>query len=487
MSSKKIGFLFIIFDIIEIANVILLFIILFNSYIDDSKPSFKEILDKRILLNFSLSEEKCKNSSYFFYEWNGRKGNIPYNTTCWDSYDKEYYPCVKKEYKILSERQNIKKIYNYYFCYSNYYTYGSLLENNIIKNNESCPNHFKDCGIIDTLNQKLCLDKSMECPLTDLIILDYNDLNYNFYYNSNNYIKYNNEFLGNKTIFVSNKNNSEGIIGNLILSDNIPCINEKEKNWKSFDKYEIPSEECKTEINGKKNDERYKKIGNITYNQIYKDNLNNSDYEIMKQYLSNSDILGLYKRLNIGINKKCLDNNYLIKFQNCLSIIFVKILLLLIFIGLIVLTKTITFWIFMCILRCKNPYNDKEYSLPLKIENLVIAVFNLLFIALLFPSLIEIQKFKGDFLCSDELSNKLIYKKNIDYYRVNDKLKSIIKINLILNGIIVLIFIVLFIYWMLDKSKKKNEKENENETNELSETENENKYTFFPETPTPKF
>ena len=52
MSSKKIGFLYIIFDIIEIANVILLFIILFNSYIDDSKPSFKEILDKRILLNF---------------------------------------------------------------------------------------------------------------------------------------------------------------------------------------------------------------------------------------------------------------------------------------------------------------------------------------------------------------------------------------------------------------------------------------------------
>ena len=488
MSSKKIAFLYIIFDIIEIANVILLYIILFNSYIDDSKPSFKEILDKRILLNFSLSEEKCKNSSYFFYEWNGRKGNIPYNTTCWDSYDKEYYPCVKKEYKILSERQNIKKIYNYYFCYSNYYTYGSLLENNIIKNNESCPNHFKDCGIIDTLNQKLCLDKSMECPLTDLIILDYNDLNYNFYYNSNNYIKYNNEFLGNKTIFVSNKNNSEGIIGNLILSDNIPCINEKEKNWKSFDKYEIPSEECKTEINGKKNDERYKKIGNITYNQIYKDNLNNSDYEIMKQYLSNSDILGLYKRINIGINKKCLDNNYLIKFQNCLSIIFVKILVLLILIFFIVSGKTLIFWIFVCILKCKNPYNDEEYSLPLKIENLITAVFNLLFIVLIFPSFIEIQKFKDDFLCSDELSNKLIYKKNIDYYRVNDKLKSIIKINLILNGIIVLIFIVLFIYWMLDKSKK-NEKENENEkeTNELSETENENKYTFFPETPTPKF
>ncbi len=140
----------------------------------------------------------------------------------------------------------------------------------------------------------------------------------------------------------------------------------------------------------------------------------------------------------------------------------------------------------MCILRCKNPYNDKEYSLPLKIENLVIAVFNLLFIALLFPSLIEIQKFKGDFLCSDELSNKLIYKKNIDINRDYDKLKSVIKLNLILNGIIVLFFIVIFIFWMLDKSKNENENENENKTNELSETENENQYTFFQETPTPK-
>ncbi len=483
MSSKKIAFLFIIFDIIEIANMILLFIILFNSYIDDSKPSYEKILDKRILLNFSLSEEKCKNSSYFFYEWNGREGNVPYNTTCWDSYDKEYYPCTKKKYKILSKRQNIKKIYNYYFCYSNYETYGSLLEKNIIKNNESCPNHFKDCGIIDTLNQKLCLNELMECPLTDLIILDYNDLNYNFYNNSNNYIKYN---KGNKTIFISNKNNSEGIIGNLILSDNIPCIDENEKNWKSFDKYEIPSKECKTEINGKKNDERYKKIGNITYNQIYKDNLNNSDYEIMKQYLSDSDILGLYKRLNIGINKKCLDNNYLKKFQNCLSIIYVKIYILLILIISIVLGKITTFWIFVCILQCKNPYNDKELSGILKWENLVTAFFNLLFIVLLFPSLIEIQKFKGDFLCSDELSNKLIDKNNIDINTVYDELKSVIKINLILNVIAVLFFIVIFIFWMLDKSK--NENENENEINELieTETENENQYTFFPETSTPK-
>ena len=161
-------------------------------------------------------------------------------------------------------------------------------------------------------------------------------------------------------------------------------------------------------------------------------------------------------------------------------------MVLLILIFFIVSGKTLIFWIFVCILKCKNPYNDEEYSLPLKIENLITAVFNLLFIVLIFPSFIEIQKFKSDFLCSDELSNKLIYKKNIDYYRVNDKLKSIIKINLILNGIIVLIFIVLFIYWMLDKSKKKNEKENENETNELSETEIENKYTFFPETSTPK-
>ena len=136
MSSKKILFLNIIFDIIEITNVILLFIILFNSPFDGSSRSIGEILNQTIFLDFLLSEEKCQNS-YFFYEWNGRKGNIPYNTTCWDSYDKEYYPCVKKEYKILSERQNIKKIYNYYFCYSNYYTYGSLLKNNIIKNNES--------------------------------------------------------------------------------------------------------------------------------------------------------------------------------------------------------------------------------------------------------------------------------------------------------------------------------------------------------------
>ena len=205
----------------------------------------------------------------------------------------------------------------------------------------------------------------------------------------------------------------------------------------------------------------------------------------MKQYLSNSDILGLYKRVIIGINKKCLNDNYLLKFKRrYLSKIFSKTLIFLVFLFLILLGK-FCFGIKFSFLQGKNTFYYKENVLAFIMGNVMPAFFNVLFILLYIPSFIEIDKFKDDLLCSDELNHKLIFRKSIDYYRIYEKLKSVIKINLILNGIAVLIFIVLFIFWKLDKSKKKNE----NKNNELIETENENenKYKFFPETPTPKF
>ena len=74
-------------------------------------------------------------------------------------------------------------------------------------------------------------------------------------------------------------------------------------------------------------------------------------------------------------------------------------------------------------LESKNSFYDNKNSLSLILGNVMPAFFNFLFIILYIPSFIEIHKFKDDLLCSDELSHKLIFSKNIDYYRIYEKLK----------------------------------------------------------------
>jgi len=89
---------------------------------------------------------------------------------------------------------NISKLFNYKFCIPNYeklkdkynsdeLKYENLLRHSInindIKNygkndknsfNNICKRDYKPCGILDTMNNILCLPKKYNCPLNDIII-----------------------------------------------------------------------------------------------------------------------------------------------------------------------------------------------------------------------------------------------------------------------------------------------------------------------------
>ena len=41
-----------------------------------------------------------------------------------------------------------------------------LLNKQIIENNKKCPEGYKCCGIVDTLNRKLCMKINEQCPIT---------------------------------------------------------------------------------------------------------------------------------------------------------------------------------------------------------------------------------------------------------------------------------------------------------------------------------
>ena len=110
------------------------------------------------------------------------------------------------------------------FCYDKKIYKDLLYNGQIIKKDETCEGQYlKDCGIIDTLEQHLCIKNEENCPLYDVGIgkksdtINYiNDYEANIYYNNNNYF------------------NGQKIIGKLILNDGQPCYLLNEKLWENF-------------------------------------------------------------------------------------------------------------------------------------------------------------------------------------------------------------------------------------------------------------
>ena len=204
----------------------------------------------------------------------------------------------------------IDKINGYYLCYDTKKSYIELLYNGqIISKNEKCRIGYKNCGIIDTLEQQLCIPENDNCPLYDIGIGEENDI----HKNNKDYI-----FHKESKIYYNNENYNEPnkkIIGKLILNDGQPCYNPNKKLWKKFfdNEVEYSHTKCELEIFGKSTDDRYIERGEINYYRIYQDNL---DYNIRslindKRKELKSNYVSLYKREFIGINRECNEKSNL--------------------------------------------------------------------------------------------------------------------------------------------------------------------------------
>ena len=215
-------------------------------------------------------------------------------------YNVDYDFNVDIETKIV-DQTDIKTIYGKYFCYKEI-SYKDLLYNGqIIKKGEECPSEYKkNCGRLDTLEQELCIKDNEKCPLYDIGLGsspdkdNYISVDSKIYYNKDNY----NE--PNKTI-----------VGRLILNDGQPCYNSTEKLWRKFSSKEgfETNLQCHMEIFKKDSDDRYENRGNISYKQLYKDNLNSESQNIVLYYLKGDELVHLYKREFFGIDRQC-DEKY---------------------------------------------------------------------------------------------------------------------------------------------------------------------------------
>ena len=134
---------------------------------------------------------------------------------------------------------------------------------------EDCDGEFPDdCGIIDTLNQHLCIDSnSNNCPSYEIGLGEEKG--------SDESYEYMNE--GDKTIIYYSKigdnykKENKKIIGKLTLNEGQPCFKLSEKLWRSFVSKEAYEEhlKCELEIFGETTDDRFENKGDISYFNMY--------------------------------------------------------------------------------------------------------------------------------------------------------------------------------------------------------------------------
>ena len=205
--------------------------------------------------------------------------------------------------------QKVSKIYNYYICrIDTLFTYEDLLFKSVPLydlNGEknTCPSG-KNCGILDTKNNILCLTGNHDCP--------YNDLNMQKEQEDNT-IQVNNDF------FLKYSNSiDKNIISSIIISENQPMNHE----WDIYvrETYEDTNEEDiikrrrlnikDFELVGDKDDNSYEKLNiNFEVKEILESNNMNSNIQASLLNKNQNQRLNIYARNYIGFKnyKELLD------------------------------------------------------------------------------------------------------------------------------------------------------------------------------------
>ena len=364
---------------IDCALIFLITVFHFISFFLIKSSDFTEIFDtydSSPLFDLTPSDTPCSSTyNIIFHKWEGVK---------------EVHYHRKTRYTRQKDATNIEKLKDKYFCYKPM-TYKELLYNGQIKKEgETLTGEYKnDCGVIDTLGQHLYIKDSEDCPFNEVKI------------DGDNIIRNNDKDIGKK------------IIGKLILNDGQPCYKSNEKLWKKFHEGEWADEhlECDVEIFGKKTDSRYINRGSVTYDEIYKQNLDPLYYEKLKNKVGDNKVT-LYSREFLGIDKKCdeessitrekidklNDNQGRIKFLYLFEAIFNLCLSLCVF---------TVFMIWVCCIK-KNKYLETVANSILIGELLVI--LGCLIAEAVYLS--RIIKNDTSYQCSDDITNELFKKEN---------------------------------------------------------------------------
>lgn len=182
-------------------------------------------------------------------------------------------------------------------------SYKDLLKTKqIVEKINNCPNNYKSCGIIDTLDRKLCVKNNDSCPINRRMI-ENAYTNKKDLFDAGSILK-ENDYLKN--------DEEDQILSIFKLNQKIPCINPLEISWDYHYILEKDSKKCETEINNQKYDNKYEILSKYTTKkyQLYLENaiLDKLLYidDISLNKIKNEEVYLFGRRLT-GLNKNILD------------------------------------------------------------------------------------------------------------------------------------------------------------------------------------
>ena len=170
---------------------------------------------------------------------------------------------------------------------------------------ENCPAGHRNCGIVDSFNNVLCVPTNTPCPINKLIFLNENEILPKDF----NYTVINLE--QGKSIAYTNQNIGGELVSQFKVSEGQPCMNPKQTNINS-QKYLLDNAYYNSgcpEVGEKAQmyDDNYKKLDS---DEIFDFYLNNGVEAILKslpQYTptSKTDFIDLYSRDYFGLDSLC--------------------------------------------------------------------------------------------------------------------------------------------------------------------------------------
>lgn len=186
----------------------------------------------------------------------------------------------------------------------------TYLDLTISENENKCPNNMRSCGIVDSLNNVMCVPLATPCPYNYMqIIPDGQPLPAGFNYTIIP--------LYGANLILSNQNTKGKLIVDLMLNEDIPCA---DSNFKSYSGIPFLLEKfyykrtCERPLGIEKYDQEFELKDSYSYYSTYNENkiitslnnLPNFNFYATNLMLSNRT-MKLYTKSYIGMKPDCID------------------------------------------------------------------------------------------------------------------------------------------------------------------------------------
>lgn len=182
------------------------------------------------------------------------------------------------------------------------FLYYSLLFNSVQKGKE-CQAGYKQCGVLDSEENILCLPNNNDCPINDIQILESPPVS-SFNYHTI-------PLTEKKSIYYTTEAIDKPIIVSFKLSDGRVCLDLEEYNSQQthpkLDYYKYYG--CRNSYDGITYDDRYEELDAMNKYKLLDDNgiIDKIYYSVKYPYEKiKKEYVGLYKRTYIGYNADCL-------------------------------------------------------------------------------------------------------------------------------------------------------------------------------------